>query len=154
MNKKSKRTLIVFSFLLAAFICLVLTQYIGEYGVVSFTFGFAFLIAYCVLAIADLRKTGKEEKAALRDIIKDSRAVAWVWIGGFALTLPFCALIYFCLGYPFSLIADVVNAGYTLTGTMGAAWTATQLILSYILALVLVFVVVNVIMNSKHTGEY
>ena len=78
--------------------------------------------------------------------------LAWIWIAGFALTIPFCAFIYWCLDYPFDIIVETVLADVTLTGTMASAWAATQVIISYLLAFVVIFSVLWVINNSKSGG--
>lgn len=78
--------------------------------------------------------------------------LAWIWIAGFALTIPFCAFIYWCLDYPFDLIVESVLVDVTLTGTMASAWAATQIVISYLLAFVVIFAVLWVINNSKSGG--
>ena len=78
--------------------------------------------------------------------------LAWIWIAGFALTIPFCAFVYWCLDYPFDIIVTSVLADVTLTGTMASAWAATQIIVSYLLAFTIIFAVLWVINNSKPGG--
>lgn len=84
-----------------------------------------------------------------QSLIDNQKGLAWIWIVGLGLTLPMCALIYWCLDYPFDLIVGTVSGMYTFTGTMAMAWTTTQLILSYLLAFVAVFTVAWVIQTSK-----
>ena len=88
----------------------------------------------------------------MKRLIKDRRGLTWVWIVGLVLTLPLCALVYWCLDYPFDLIVATVTPLYTFTGTMASAWTAAQLIVSYLLAFVVFYAVAWVIINSKPRG--
>lgn len=171
MQKSTRRHLTILSFCAAGILFLLITPYIGVAGIFTGIMGLILLVAYCILAIVDVRLTEKAasknipanilneyddaRKKQAKELHKDINGLAWVWIAGFVLTLPFCALIYFALGYPFSLIAGTVTASYTLTGAMASAWTLTQLLLSYLMAFVIIFVVIYVLMNSKpNPGEY
>lgn len=87
---------------------------------------------------------------SFRKLTDDKSGLAWIWIVGFGLTLPLCALVYWSLDYPFDMIAEVAMGAYTLTGTMAFAWDTSRLIISYLLAFVVIFAVVWVITNSKN----
>ena len=80
---------------------------------------------------------------------RNKRGLAWIWAVGFLLTLPFSALVYFLLDYPFDLMLGQISGTYTLTGTMADAWTATHFLISYLLSFVVIFVVVWILVNSK-----
>ena len=88
----------------------------------------------------------------LKQFRKDKRGVAWVWIVGFLLTIPMCALIQFALSYPFDLITEQMAGLYTLTGPMASAGLAIQFIISYSLAFVIIYAVIWVTVNSKSSG--
>lgn len=82
-------------------------------------------------------------------LLANNSGLAWVWIVGFGLTIPMCALIYWCLDYPFDLIVQSIGGMYTFTGVMAYAWSTTQFIISYLLAFVIIYAVIWVIVNSK-----
>ena len=90
----------------------------------------------------------------LKQFRKDKRAVAWVWIVGFFLTIPMCAVIQFALSYPFDLITEQLASEYTPTGAMASAGLAIQFIISYSLAFVIIYAVIWVVVNSKTTGGF
>lgn len=79
----------------------------------------------------------------------DKRGLAWIWIVGFGLTFPFCAVVYWALDYPFDLISEVALGVYTFEGTMAYAWDASRLVISYLLVFVVIFTVLWVVQNSK-----
>ena len=84
-----------------------------------------------------------------RNFIKNKQGIVWLWIVAFFLTIPVCVLFYTLLTYALNLILDQTSSMYTLTGTMALAWTATQFIISYLLAFVVIFAIFWVIVNSK-----
>jgi hypothetical protein len=88
-------------------------------------------------------------KTKLKAFIHNTKGLAWIWIVGFGLTIPFCAFIYWVLAYPFEIIAESAMGMMTLTGTMAYSWVLTKFMISYMLAFVVIFAVIWVIINSK-----
>ncbi len=91
-------------------------------------------------------------KTWLANFRSNRAGLAWIWIVGFVLTLPFCALIYWTMDYPLDLIIISLTGMYSFTGTMLYAWNAVQLIISYLLAFVVIYAVIWVLVNSKSPG--
>lgn len=126
---------------------LVLSHYMGL--VVGLCVFFASLVGIS-LSLLDIGLTLKKLQRLQSQLQEDKRGLAWVWIAGLVLTLPFCALLYWVLDYPFDMIVATVSPMYTFTGTMAMAWTTAQLLLSYLLSFVIVFAVLWVIVNAKN----
>ena len=157
-EKDTKQETILYedlAIIVASTLCLslsIFTTVLGDMALITF------LIA-CVLLPVGLYDMSRilfniHPLTTLKKFRKDTHALAWIWIVGFVLSIPMCALIYFVLDYPFDIIATYVEGTTTFTGTMAYAWTATEFIISYLLALCLILSVLWVIINSKSPGVY
>lgn len=134
-------------FALAGACLILLTSYIGEWGYVTMLMGLTFAIMALLKTIVMVLHVDSVKKLA-----KDKRGVAWVW-GVAGLAILFCPIVYWAIGYPFSIIEEQMLGMYTLTGNMALAWTAAKVFISYILALVLFFVMVWSFVNARNHNQ-
>lgn len=129
------------SALLLILYALVFSETLGLFSFLFMSMGicFAMLVCYDIIKV----------HLNFITISSDVCGLAWVWVVGFGLSLPFCAFLYWMLDYPFDIIARHCLGLYTFSGTMAYAWTACQIIVSYLLAFVVIYSVIWVIVNSK-----
>lgn len=125
----------------------IFTNFLGNLSLLIFlaTCAVIPLVTYDILRIT----FNFHPLTSLKKFRKDNRALAWLWIVGFVLTIPMTALVYFVLDYPFDIIATYVEGTVTFTGAMAYAWATTHFIISYLLGFVLIFATLWVIINSK-----
>jgi hypothetical protein len=90
----------------------------------------------------------------LKRFRENRQGLAWILIAGLLLSLPFCALVYWVLDYPFELLLDTCEGLVTFTGTMASAWITTKVLISYLLAFCLIYSVLWVIINAKHSNVW
>lgn len=154
MDDKQKEKLIIQDLLLVAIgasglSVSLFTGLLGAYAFITMFCGVALMILGTFDAARLFNKTSVAE-----NIIENKQGLIWIWIVGFLLAIPMAALIYFVLDYPFDIIVSTVAPIYTFTGVTALAWTATQVVIDYLLAFVVIMVVLWVVTNAKSPQGY
>jgi hypothetical protein len=142
MDKHLTRVLEDVAALSSGLILIVVSFYLGYIGLLSFLIGCILTACPTVDFCLMLRTTNK-------NFLSNKQGLVWIWIVGLGLAIPFSALVYWTLDYPFDLIRLSTADLYTFTGAMASTWMVIQAAISYLLAVVLIYAVIWVIMNSK-----
>ena len=151
MNQTKREHIILVDMLLiaVAFCCFSISLFTSVLGLLNLAL-FIFAMVLLPVGLFDVcRVAFGLHLFSSKNLKDDKQGLAWIWIVGFFLTIPMCALIYFVLDYPFDIIVETVLPIYTYTGFMASAMTAVEVIIDYLLAFVVIFAVLWVVINAK-----